>query len=749
MKSRFLHFLMIFVVLITFSCKKDNNPPAIVDQIFSVKENSTPGLVCATIIASDPDGDHLTYKLSEENPIFPFEIDPSIGNLKIKSTANLDYEQIQQYKFQVKVTDGGQTSSAFITINIIDQLEVPNIIDQSFNINENLEGVYSIGIIKFVSKGQNEEFNFSISEGNNTNLFFVGEKSGELFISKGEKLDYESTKSYPLQIKVQNKSNTELYTIVSIGVNVVDVNEKPTINDQSFSISENSQNGTEIGSIKAFDVDAGQSLNYSIIQSSINNAVNIDAGTGKLSVSDKLKFDYEANNKIALTITVTDSGTDALSDTAMVTINILDVNENPVITTKKLQVDENSMKGNEVGKVIANSYSGGPMEYSILAGDGTGKFTIDKSTGIISVAQSGVLNFETKSSYSLTIKVNETNNPECSTNAAIAIDLNDVNEYPMISDQQLTVKDSEKVGAILGKILASDSDFGQTLSYSITEGNSDGYFAIDLLTGNVILAKSIILEANELNFVLSVQTQDNGVNQLSSEAKVTINVLKQTIPENGLIAYYPFNGNANDESINSYDGHVSGSIITNDRNENANSAFAFDGVDDYIDLGPKVGDGVRSISLWFKPDTDINGDNTRAIGLLARDGDYNNYSEFNLAIIPPGWGYPTGKLRFMYSKNKNEYYSVFSDDQNWSKGKWYHVVVVIDEREGMLMYINNMLQHNTGNYYYPTEHCFLSTYIGSWGVTPNWYFQGKVDDLVFYDRALNSSEVQILYQGGY
>lgn len=748
MKSRFLNFLMVFVALIIFSCKKDNNPPTILDQTFSVKENSTPGLVCATIIASDPDGDQLTYELSEENISFPFELDPGIGNLKIKLTANLDYEQIQQYKFQVKVTDGSQTSSSFITINIMDQLEVPNIIDQSFNIDENIEGVYSIGIIKFVSKGPNEEFNFSITEGNVSNLFFVGEKSGELFLSKGGKFDFESVKNYSLKIKVQNKSNAELYSIVTVGVIVGDVNEKPTIKDQSFSIPENSQNSTEIGSVIASDVDAGQSLNYSIIQSTISNAVNVDASTGKLIVTDKSKFDYETNKQIILAIKVTDSGTGTLSDTSNVTVNIIDVNENPVITTKKLPVDENSLKGIEVGKVVANSYSGVPIEYSILAGDGTGKFNIDKSTGIISVAQSGVLNFEAKSSYSLTIKVNEIANPEFSTNAVISIDLKDINEYPTLSDQQLTINDSEKAGAILGKILASDPDFGQTLTYSITKGNSDSYFTVDPSTGNVTLAKSVVMTGNELNFILSVKVQDNGENQLFFEANLTVNVVKQTIPENGLIAYYPFNNNAIDEGTNTYNGYVVGPIITNDRKENANSAYSFDGIDDYIDLGPKIGDGIRSISLWFRLNMNIDASLSRNVALVTREGDYNNYSEFSVAFFPSGLGGTgtPGKLRFFYSVNKENYYDIQSNSSTWQKDRWYHIVAIIHPSEGMKMYVDNIKQADTEHYYSATESCQLNTYIGSWGTLPNRYFIGKIDEVVFYNRALTETEVNELFK---
>ncbi|MBI4688657.1 MAG: hypothetical protein HY754_00055 [Nitrospirae bacterium] len=52
----------------------------------------------------------------------------------------------------------------------------------------------------------------------------------------------------------------------------------------------------------------------------------------------------------------------------------------------------------------------------------------------------------------------------------------------------------------------------------------------------------------------------------------------------GLVAYYPFNRNANDESGNGYNGTVSGATLTSDRNGNANSAYRFDGVNDYIKI---------------------------------------------------------------------------------------------------------------------------------------------------------------------
>ena len=56
------------------------------------------------------------------------------------------------------------------------------------------------------------------------------------------------------------------------------------------------------------------------------------------------------------------------------------------------------------------------------------------------------------------------------------------------------------------------------------------------------------------------------------------------VPSNGLIGYWPFNGNANDESGTGNDGTVNGATLTADRFGNANAAYDFDGVNDNITL---------------------------------------------------------------------------------------------------------------------------------------------------------------------
>ena len=76
-------------------------------------------------------------------------------------------------------------------------------------------------------------------------------------------------------------------------------------------------------------------------------------------------------------------------------------------------------------------------------------------------------------------------------------------------------------------------------------------------------------------------------------ALLSISTFAQTpnyVPANGLVGWWPFNGNANDESGNGNHGTVNGATLTADRFGNANMAYGFDGVDDFINLSNPLPD---------------------------------------------------------------------------------------------------------------------------------------------------------------
>ena len=90
----------------------------------------------------------------------------------------------------------------------------------------------------------------------------------------------------------------------------------------------------------------------------------------------------------------------------------------------------------------------------------------------------------------------------------------------------------------------------------------------------------------------------------------------------GLVAWYPFDGNASDMSGNGNHGTVNGPTLGSDRHGQANMAYSFDGVNDKINLPTlwDVGTGGASISLWFK----VNGTVTDWMYLTSNKSNYNN-----------------------------------------------------------------------------------------------------------------------------
>lgn len=129
MKSHVLSISMLIFILIGISCKKENNPPVINDQVFSVKENSPNGKVLGKVDATDPDRDHLFFEIVTDNEKVPFTIESSTGELSVKNSQFLNFEKITEVKFIVQVSDNNEHSlygRAMITIVIEDIDEMPN-----------------------------------------------------------------------------------------------------------------------------------------------------------------------------------------------------------------------------------------------------------------------------------------------------------------------------------------------------------------------------------------------------------------------------------------------------------------------------------------------------------------------------------------------------------------------------------------------------------------------------------------------
>ena len=216
----------------------------------------------------------------------------------------------------------------------------------------------------------------------------------------------------------------------------------------------------------------------------------------------------------------------------------------------------------------------------------------------------------------------------------------------------------------------------------------------------------------------------SGTGTLSSEKIYITNLW------DGMVAHYSFNGNANNVKAN-YNGTVSGATMSTGRGNDNNTAYSFDGVDDYIDFGSGILSGNGSFTIVVS----INSTTTSSRILQQRDAQGFN-GQYMLDILD------NGSIKF------NTYYYGFkwnvTSSSALNDGSWNHLAFVQKDNGGQ-MYLNGILEQtdNTGGKVNLTSS--LKTYIGGDLRDYNSYYSGKVDDLRIYSRALSVSEIQTLH----
>jgi hypothetical protein len=218
----------------------------------------------------------------------------------------------------------------------------------------------------------------------------------------------------------------------------------------------------------------------------------------------------------------------------------------------------------------------------------------------------------------------------------------------------------------------------------------------------------------------------------------------------GLVAYYPLNGNAMDQSGNAYNGINVGGIPTTDRFGNSNSAFAFSGSTNGINQSkpnsPTVYDSF-TIAFWFKSQT--------ADQLATEQSwttDYWYYGHYTI----PGNNYVPGFCGIGIHAGTNGIsvfehgYQILTPILVYPKNfgaDWNHAVVTIQNDGAPILYINGAKAHtglNTGNLKLitPLHSGNLGTGIEQ-GLAGR--YNGSLNDVRLYDRALSATEVGQLY----
>ena len=212
------------------------------------------------------------------------------------------------------------------------------------------------------------------------------------------------------------------------------------------------------------------------------------------------------------------------------------------------------------------------------------------------------------------------------------------------------------------------------------------------------------------------------------------------VPTDGLIAYYPFNGNANDESGNGNDGLVDGATLITDRFGNDNSAYEFDGINNSITITNQFFDngyGSYAINLWFSCN-DIDQTMQNIYNTIPHNGEGLTFNHENSPENMSHWKNSNtsgGSSWDILAANPFEYSPFLNSTA--------YMITVVKSESTYSYYVNGVLDKTT-EINLSAQNQFTGMIFGE-NAYGNESFNGILDDIGIWNRALTEQEITNLY----
>ncbi|CDQ63922.1 unnamed protein product [Oncorhynchus mykiss] len=473
-------------------------------SVIEVKEDLPVGARVVHLSASDTDSGFngkLVYVISGGDTESRFIVDMNTGWLLVHTP--LDRETTDHYTLNVTVYDLGipqKSSSRLLDVKILDANDnSPQFLQDSYSleISENTPVGTEIVQVDSTDKDQGDNGVIRYSIVADTDQFAIDELTGVVTVKKT--LDREVHPVYILKIAARDQAVNEpqLVSTVLLKVILEDINDNPPKfipSNYGVKVREDLPIGTVIMWLEAHDPDVGlfSQVRYSLIDNGDGN-FDVDKVSGAVRILQNL--DYEKKQVYNLTAKAKDKGKPiSLSSTCFIEVDVVDVNENlyrpwfPSFVDKGF-IKEDVLIGTSVMKVTAQDEDkgrDGEIHYSIRDGSGLGIFTIDEETGVIRTQE--LLDHETTPHYWLTVYATDGGVVPLSAFVEVYVEVQDVNDnapqtsepvyYPSVAENS-----PKDVSIIQIEAVDPDARAGDKLSYKITSGNPQGFFAINSKMG--------------------------------------------------------------------------------------------------------------------------------------------------------------------------------------------------------------------------------------------------------------------------
>eukprot|EP01029_Cantina_marsupialis_P014770 TRINITY_DN323_c0_g3_i1.p1 TRINITY_DN323_c0_g3~~TRINITY_DN323_c0_g3_i1.p1 ORF type:complete len:6065 (+),score=1822.54 TRINITY_DN323_c0_g3_i1:50-18244(+) len=475
-----------------------------------VREFSKAGTL-VTHVLSDDDSVNCTTDFAHGNTGNAFKLSENGQSIIVNDPSLLDAQTNSYFGLVMNVccteSELEYCGESFFNVRLSSEAapnQKPQMVTSSgtiYSIIENARAGKSIGTpLLATDPDEGQDISFAILSGVDDGAIRVGSCNGQFQVAEDGILDFSVKSRYEVEVEVTDSGIPPLTDSITVFIDILDTNDPPIFKNSSIAVEfpENSPKDFEVvdASIYAYD-EEGDTLKYSF--SSVAPGFKLNESTGKLTVSDPSLFNYEDVRDFFVRVRVED---DYGYADMIVQMALTDVNDAPTLLTTSLWLPEGSAKDFELSPSLSASDEDTPDAFDgtfeKISGDDGDIFTVASDIGIVTfIGEPFDLDFETKSSYTLVIRVTDKGTPPASSDMNLTINLYNVNEAPFFDQSSLAFSIAEHCASpcISHNIVANDPE-GDRITYLLVDPVSNR-FVIDE-SGVVTVASSTGIDYESL-----------------------------------------------------------------------------------------------------------------------------------------------------------------------------------------------------------------------------------------------------------
>ncbi|MEM9644331.1 MAG: cadherin domain-containing protein, partial [Planctomycetota bacterium] len=504
-----------------------NEAPEVEPGVILVAENSINGEVVGRILATDPDvalAQTLTYEIVGGSGASAFAIDPDSGRVSVSDASALNFETTSTLELNVRISDSGNpalTTEIVESVQLIDTNDPPVVQTTDLTVAEDASG--QIGRIFFSDPDTTQTVEAFLIGGTGESIFVV-DGNGDVSIREGMKLDFESVTSYTLEIQVVDSGTPPAAGLGTVTINVTDADELPTLNNTTYTTTEDAAPGTVLGTLTVTDPDSTATPVDLTLAGPDANLLSLTP-EGVLSVADGAVLDFERSPILAVSVRITDSSQPDRFLEQDLNISLLNVNELPSLQSTQIGISEATQEGALVKQLIAIDPEGDVVRFEIAGGSAGDLFSIDEDTGELRVAAGVDLDADVPGSDALELLVRLNDGVAGSIVVPVPVTINDVNEAPFFTDtlDPIQLNSGDPLELVLPEQLAVDPEGRDFLLTVVDEtGSLPSWLRYDAAKRTLSGVPNPLQELTTTLFVRAFEPQ--GLAKLSSEIPLQISV---------------------------------------------------------------------------------------------------------------------------------------------------------------------------------------------------------------------------------